>query len=377
MSVARRRVAAAVVALVGASSVAACAADGGEGRPDPLDIVRDQVAADEGGPSVATTGPTVDAASTVTTIGPAIDELPPPDASAFVGRNRVVNLWVGAGGVTQTIDVWARRSFTNGPVLLASGLAFGSASDYVAAPVNQSVVIVGAGAGPDGLELASVFNAGDGEQITAIFTNDDDAGTVWAPNLFEVDPDGASSAPLPPSDGNGLVFLDAPNTGSFESSLTLAIGAAAFYVGDGTGSCATQRIEADGFAASILGGTQSVQLDLPPGRARPDVARVAVGRRVRAAVAARRRRRGRPRFGGARARVLARRHVDRDAAAADAAGVSGAPDQRTCSGRRSTPRIVMRSRQCGSAANSIVSKRRMSRVIAMPASSFANEAPRQ
>ena len=203
-----------------------------------------------------------------TTAGTAIDELPPPDASAFVGRNRVVNLWVGAGGATQTIDVWARRSFTNGPVLLASDLAFGSASDYVSAPVNQSVVIVGAGAGPDGLELAGVFSAGDGEQITTIFTNDDDTGAVWAPNLFEVDPDGASSPPRPPSDGNGLVYLYAPNTGSFESSLTLAIGAAAFYVGDGTGRCATQRIEADGFAPSILGGTQHVQLDLPPGVAR-------------------------------------------------------------------------------------------------------------
>jgi hypothetical protein len=266
MSAARRRVATVVVGLVGAGSVAACGSGDADDRPDPLEIVRDQVAADVGDPPVADADPAVDAAPTVTA-GTVIDELPPPDASAFVGRNRVVNLWVGAGGVTQTIDVWARRSFTNGPVLLASGLTFGSASGYVAAPVNQSVVIVGAGAGPDGLELASVFNAGDGEQITTVFTNDDDTGAVWAPNLFEVDPDGASSPPPPPSDGNGLVYVFAPNAGSFESSLTLAIGAAAFYVGDGTGRCVIQRIEAAGFAPSILGGTQNVQLDLPPGRA--------------------------------------------------------------------------------------------------------------
>ena len=268
MSAARRRVATAVVAIVGAWTAVACGPGDADDRPDPLDIVRDQVVADEGSPSVAadpTAEVTVDPSSTVTTAGTAIDELPPPDASAFVGRNRVVNLWVGAGGVTQTIDVWARRSFTNGPVLLASGLTFGSASDYVAAPVNQSVVIVGSGAGPDGLELASVFNAGDGEQITTIFTNDDDAGAVRAPNVFEVAPDGASSPPQPPTDGNGLAYLYAPNTGSFESSLTLAIGAAAFYVGDGTGSCVAQRIEAAGFAPSILGGTQQVQLDLAPG----------------------------------------------------------------------------------------------------------------
>ena len=59
----------------------------------------------------------------VTDADAAVDELPPPDGSAFVGRNRVVNLWVGPGGTTQVVDVWARRTFTNGPVLLAEGLA--------------------------------------------------------------------------------------------------------------------------------------------------------------------------------------------------------------------------------------------------------------
>ena len=64
------------------------------------------------------------------------------------------------------------------------------------------------------------------------------------------------------------MYLYSPNTGSFESSLTLAIGAAAFYVGDGSGACAGQRIEVVGFAPNILGGSQHVHLDLPPGPAR-------------------------------------------------------------------------------------------------------------
>jgi hypothetical protein len=163
------------------------------------------------------------------------------------------------------IDVWAQRTFTNGPVLLVEDLAYGEASDYVAAPPNHSIVVVGADAGPDGTELAGVFNADDGEQITTVFTNDDDAGTVWAPAIYERSPRGNGPPPAPPSDGNGLVYLTAPNTAAFESSLNLALGGAAFFVGDGSGTCVRQRIEDDGFAASILGGTQNVQLDLAPG----------------------------------------------------------------------------------------------------------------
>jgi hypothetical protein len=261
------------VVIAGALVVTACGGgDGGEVQPDPLDIVREQ--AEASGRTPAPTGPassivpTSMLPSSTAALDAAVDELPSPDGSAFVGRNRVANLWVGQGGITQMVDVWARRTFTNGPVLLAEGLPFGAASEYFAAPANHSIVVVGAGAGPDGLELASMLDAGDGKQITMIFTNDDDTGRAWAPNVFEVDPSGANSPPSPPSDGNGLVYLYAPNTRSFESSLNLAIGAAAFYVGDAAGDCAKQRIEDDGFAASVLGGAQNVQLDLPPGPAR-------------------------------------------------------------------------------------------------------------
>lgn len=260
----------ALALVVAAALLAAC---GGSDQAEPLDpaeIARQQAAAARASGTTAAASTPGSASSTVAAdasvdAAAAPDELPQPDPVAFVGATRIVNLWAGLGGVTQVIDVWARRTFTNGPVLLVEDLAYGEASDYVATPVNHSIVVVGADAGPDGTELAGVTNAGDGEQITTVFTNADDIGTVWAPALYERSPRGNGPPPEPPSDGNGLVYLSAPNTASFQSSLTLALGGAAFFVGDGSGACARQRIEDDGFAASILGGTQNVQLDLPPG----------------------------------------------------------------------------------------------------------------
>jgi hypothetical protein len=261
------------LALVVAAAVLAACGGSDEAAPlDPAEIARQQAAeARETGTSPVSTSfaGTVAPTSPGTTVPadaagqPA--ELPPPDPVAFVGANRVVNLWAGPGGTTQVVDVWARRTFTNGPVLLVEDLEFGEASEYVPAPANHSIVVVGADAGPDGTELAGVSNAGDGEQITTVFTNDDDEGTVWAPAIYERSPRGNGPPPDPPSDGNGLVYLYAPNTSSFESSLTLALGGAAFFVGDGSGACARQRIEDAGFAATVLGGTQHVQLDLLPG----------------------------------------------------------------------------------------------------------------
>jgi hypothetical protein len=196
-----------------------------------------------------------------------VDELPSPDLSEYEGANRVVNLWVGANGETQVIDVWGRRTFTNGPILLAEGVAFGEASDYFSAPPGYDVAIVGNGAGPDGAELAGMFNAVDGEQITVVFTNDDEQGAVVAPNVWERDLDGRSEPPAPPTPEMGLVYLLAPNTRSFGDTLTASIGSDSFYVGDGAGACRQQRVEDQGFQANVLGGTQSVQLDLPPGSA--------------------------------------------------------------------------------------------------------------
>jgi len=198
---------------------------------------------------------------------PQVSELPAPDASQYEGANRVVNLWVGPAGETSSIDVWGRRTFTNGPILLVEGLGFGEASDYFAAPPGYSLVIVGAGAGPDGDELAGLFNTGDDDQVTTIYTNDDAQGTVWAPNLWEAAADETALAPLPPQPGMGLVQLYAANTRSFDESLTASIGGSSFYVGTGGRQCARQRIEEQGFLPNVLGGTQDVQLELPPGMA--------------------------------------------------------------------------------------------------------------
>ena len=196
-----------------------------------------------------------------------VDELPAPDPSLYDGSNRVVNLWVGPGGTTRPVDVWGRRTFSNGPILLVEELPFGLASDYFAAPPGYSLVVVGAGAGPDGEELAGMFNAARNEQITMIFTNDDPAGGVSAPNLWEASADQPGLAPEPPRPGMGLVYLYAPNTRSFDESLTAALGGSSFFVGSGPGACTPQRIEQDGYQASVLGGTQDVQLELAPGPA--------------------------------------------------------------------------------------------------------------
>lgn len=234
---------------------------GGEdtASPDVLEVAREQL----------TTGPTTPEQPTnvATSTVPAVDELPAPDGSAYTGANRVVNLWVGPDGLTRSIDVWGRRTFTNGPILLVDELGFGEASDYFSAPPEYSLVVVAAGAGPDGDELAGVFNAGIDDQITTVFTNGDPVGEVWAPNLWEATSDPAGLAPDPPQPGSGLVYLYAANTRSFDESLTSSLGGSSFYVGDGSADCARQRIEDQGFAASVLGGTQDVQLELPPGPA--------------------------------------------------------------------------------------------------------------
>lgn len=254
-----------VVATALIASLAACGGGDDDEQPNVLENALEQVASSGSTTVVGDAAASEPSTTDPSAVSPA--ELPPPDPSLFEGSNRVVNLWVGPGGTNQSIDVWGRRTFTNGPILLAEGVGFGDASGYFSAPAGYSLVVVGAGAGPDGEELAGLFNAEDGEQITMIFTNDDDTGTVSAPNIWEVDPDGSSGAPDPPPPGTGLIYLLAPNTHAYDDSLTASVGGRAFYVGDGTGECYHQRVEDDGFQANILGGTQNVQIDLPPGPA--------------------------------------------------------------------------------------------------------------
>jgi hypothetical protein len=194
-----------------------------------------------------------------------VDELPAPDGSTFVGSTRVVNLWVGPQGATQTVDVWGRRTFTNGPVLLVEGLGFGEASPYFGVPPGYVVEIVGAGAGPDGISLGGVLASRERSRITTVFTNADETGTPEAWAVFESDPTGSFGAPAPPAAGSGLVVLQQANTDAFRTSLEAAGISDSYYVGDGSGECIPQRIESTGLAPAILGGTQPVAYEVEPG----------------------------------------------------------------------------------------------------------------
>lgn len=248
----------ATLAAAVALALGACGGGGDGDPPAVLENALDQVATD--------TSPAPD--STSARSDPATDtmsptELPPPDPSTFVGANRVVNLWIGPEGETAPIDVWGRRTFVNGPILLAEGIEFGTASDYFSAPPEYELVVVGAGAGADGDERATMFNATDGERITLVFTNGDDRGGVEATNLIER----GSQAPEPPAEDAGLVIVTAPNVDAYSDRLTASVGGDAFFVGDGTDSCRTQRVEAGGFPPDILGGAQQIELEVPPGPA--------------------------------------------------------------------------------------------------------------
>lgn len=225
-----------------------------------MDNARAQVVA-------ATTVPNEASGDLATTL-PGPTELPAPDPSTYEGSNRVLNLWVGPDGERRPIDVWGRRTFTTGPLLLAENVGFGEATDYFSAPTGYSLVIVNAGAGPDGVERAGLLNAAAGEQITTVFTNDDPSGAVWAPNLFER---GDAQSPEPAPADAGVVWLVAPNVRAFSDEMIAAVGGDAFYVGDGSAECWEQRgadeTDESDAVGDVLGGTQDVELELDPGPA--------------------------------------------------------------------------------------------------------------
>ena len=248
-----------VVAAAVVVALAGCGGSDGDGTPPPvLDVARDQVVDASGvepeGPDPAATN-----ASYPT-------ELPPPDPSSFTGAHRVVNLFAGAVGSTgpDAIDVWARRTFSRGPVLLAEAVGFGEATGFFAAPAGHRLVIVSAGAGPDGDERASLPVAADGERLTTVFADGSGAAGATVAHFHR---SGSVAGPLPPGAGSGLVVLAAPNLPAFGDRLAASVGSDEFFVGDGSGSCRAQRIEATGAAARILGGSDRVVLETTPGPA--------------------------------------------------------------------------------------------------------------
>lgn len=250
---ARSAAAAAVAAIVLAGG---CGGDDGSGDPPPvLDNARELVAAAEPTGSATTSAPAGVAQA---------DELPPPDPSRFEGANRFVNLLTDADGNPIEIDVWGQRTFDTGPILLASELGFGAASGYVSAPVEYTIVAVGAGAGPDGSVLAEAINAVDGERITTIVTADE-RGDPVAKHVFE---GGTESSIEPPSSGTGLLVVDAPNAQAFDDELEATVGSDRFEIGDGSGACRRQRREASGLVPELLGDQQPVEIEASPGSVR-------------------------------------------------------------------------------------------------------------
>ncbi len=256
----------AVVAAAVVLALNGCGGSDGDGAPPPvLDVARGQVAA-------GTTGESADASAgesdPVGSDGTSPAELPPPDPSTYEGSYRVVNLFAPVedeGDEPTAVDIWARRTFANGPVLLASDIGVGAASAYFSAPEGADVVVVSAGAGPDGEQRASLPVLVGDEQVTTVFTND--AREPHEADVVHLAERGAEAVPVPPADEHGLVVVVATNLEAFDEELLASVDGAEFLIGDGTATCRMQRGEAAGVAAGVLGPDERIELDVAPGPA--------------------------------------------------------------------------------------------------------------
>jgi hypothetical protein len=195
------------------------------------------------------------------------EEKPPAPKEMLVGKARVINLYVDAAGKGQEVDVWMRRSFKYGPVLIKEKLGLGQATDFFGAVPEQTVVIVPTGAGSDAKELAGAMK-GKGDEVWTTVLAWNGTGMSGA-STQDAPPDMGEKGvwpPKPPAAGKGLVVLRADALQEHEKALTEQYGGRSFMVGDGKGACMKQRLEDVGFSASVLGGTQPVILELAPGK---------------------------------------------------------------------------------------------------------------
>ena len=126
------------------------------------------------------------------------------------------------------------------------------------------MVIVGAGAGPDGEQLAVLPDLTGDEQATTVITNGDGDSVETALQLFER---GTDRVPAPPEADHGLVVVVGANLEAFDEELRSSVGGAEFLVGDGSPTCRMQRIESTGAAAEVVGADARVEFELPPGPA--------------------------------------------------------------------------------------------------------------
>ena len=211
-------------------------------------------------PEASTTAPSM---TTSVEASITMAELPPPDPDTYVGAARVVNLYVDGDGNTLIVDIWGRRTFTNGPIVLAEGVGFGEASDYFAAPDGYVIHMVETGEGPDADEVGSLFNPAEGEQSTTLLIWDGE-GSASASLLFPevVSPDSIFEVAGPPDAGTGLIILQANQLNPHGDDLS----AAAFYVGTpGADDCLPQSPLGGLGDGVILGGTQPSYHEVAPG----------------------------------------------------------------------------------------------------------------
>ena len=200
--------------------------------------------------------------SGATTIAPREPEkrgAPPKDV--YKGKNRLVNLYVGPDGKTQTVDVWVKRGFKYDPVKLAENIEFGKASTWFGIPQNMSPVVLPAGGKPDDKELSPMAYGKADEVVTGILQNS--RGQPSVVTRYDVSAS-MPGAPQPPTKGKGTLVLDAGQLSEFESVLAEKFGGRSFYVGDGAGACRPPRDPKN--EALALGGTAEKELELDPGK---------------------------------------------------------------------------------------------------------------
>lgn len=191
-------------------------------------------------------------------------DLPPPPADALEGHVRVINLYVDAAGKSQSVDVWAKRTFEWGPVKLAENIELGKASPWFQHAKGQSMAIFPAGKGPEGDELGGLFGAKKGEYITSTLMWQEGGASATAD--WEIrDGEDANAITAPPA-GKGLVVIRANQLRAHEKNLDPKYNPSSFYVGDGKGTCVHQRVEDKGFQAAVLGGTNPTMHDVAPGK---------------------------------------------------------------------------------------------------------------
>lgn len=184
---------------------------------------------------------------------PKPEEKPAPPPASFKGKARVINLLVDRDGKAHTIDVWAKRSFTHGPVRLAQNVAPGTASDWFGVPEGSPVTFVAAGADSDAESVGGLSAPGEGETRTVTLTLNDAGEPTSGQTSFE---------PTPPAAGKGLVVLEAGAFQGHAEAFTPLLGAwgFSFKVGDGKG-CREGRQP-----GLNLGGTSYVDYEVDPGQ---------------------------------------------------------------------------------------------------------------